>query len=163
MAQIAGTIQGALVLTAQTITPSDGSVTNASVANNAAIASTKLQQRRKAFYAKPSATAAAAETIPIARIYGATASLVALRVGSVVACVGDSTVTIDLKKNGTSVLSATVQLDSANTARVTEAATINTTGAVVDDLFELVVTVSAGTGTLATGIFAELVYDEDPA
>jgi hypothetical protein len=86
-----------------------------------------------------------------------------VKAGSIVAATGDSTVTIDVRKNGTTVLSGTIALDSANTARVVEAGTVD--GAqddvVADDWIEVVISVSAGTGTLPTGLFVQVEIDED--
>jgi hypothetical protein len=162
MPAINATVIGSLVLTAQTVTPSDGSVVNASVANSAGILATKLQQQYTKLYAQASATTASTITIPIHLVRGATCTLDSIKAGSVVANVGAATVTIDLKKNGTTVLSAVITLDNANTARVPEAGTITTAGGVADDLYELVITATAGGGTLATGLFVQVVINEDP-
>lgn len=106
---------------------------------------------------------AAAATVAVHECRGATATVRQVRVGSVVACIGDSTVTVDVKKNGSTILSSTVQLDSGNTAYVSEAGTINTSSLASGDVLTVVVTVSAGTGTLATGLWVELRIDEDYA
>lgn len=82
------------------------------------------------------------------------------RAGSVVANVGAATVTADLRKNGTSILSAVITLDNANTAFIPEAGTVNTDDYVADDVFEVVLTATAGGGTLGQGVFAEAVFRE---
>ena len=74
----------------------------------------------------------------------------------------DSTVTVDVKKNGVSVLTAVITLDSANTARIAEDGTLDS-GEVtlaVDDLLEIVIVATVGTGTLATGPFVDVVVEE---
>jgi hypothetical protein len=84
-------------------------------------------------------------------------------VGSIAKAIGDSTVTVDVKKNGTSVLSSVVTLNSSNTARIAVAATIDGTqdDLVAGDWLEVVITISAGTGTLPTGVFVQVEVDQD--
>jgi hypothetical protein len=107
-------------------------------------------------------------TIPIWRVYGATATLLELAVGSIAIAVGAATVTVDLQRSTAggafaSVLSAVVTLDTANTARVAELAGIATAGGVAGDLYQLVITATAGGGTLPTGLFVFLTLKEDAA
>lgn len=104
---------------------------------------------------------AVADTRAIHLVYGATGSVVAFKAGSVVACTGNATITVDLKKNGTTMLSAVITLDNANTAYVAEAGTLAGTVLVAGDVLTVVVAVNAGTGALGTGLFAEVVLRED--
>jgi hypothetical protein len=85
-------------ITAEQMTIPDGTVTDAAVASNAGIAATKLQHRHQVGWQQPN-TAATTETrtLFVARGTGAVEELVA---GSIAKAIGDSTVTIDLKKNG---------------------------------------------------------------
>lgn len=131
---------------------------NADVASDAEVGAEKLDHQYQPCYAQ-SGTAAAA-TLAMHVVQGATAVLHAVKVGSIVAAIGDSTVTVDIKKNGTTVLSGTVQLDNANTAYVVESGSLSVTTAVAGDVYTAVVTVSAGTGTLPTGLFIELKIRE---
>lgn len=85
-----------------------------------------------------------------------------VKAGSIAAAIGDSTVTIDVKKNGSTILSAVITLDSANTARITEAGTISGAGTfVAGDWYEVVIVATAGTGTLPTGVFVQCEVDQD--
>ncbi len=138
----------------------DGNVTDAKVAAAAGIAATKLEHQHRKTFAQ-SNTTAAAETRVVHVVHGATGEIVAFEAGSIAACTGNATITVDLKKNGTSILDAAIVLDSTNTARVVEAATIDTAGLVDGDVLEVVVAVDAGTGALGTGLFAEVVVHED--
>lgn len=79
------------------------------------------------------------------------------------AAVGDSTVTCDIYKNGSSILTGTVQIDSGDAARAKVSGTPSSTTYVAGDVFESVVTVSAGTGTLPVGLGVDFVLDEDPS
>lgn len=87
----------------------------------------------------------------------------AVKVGSIAAAIGDSTVTVDVKKNNVSVLSSTVTLNSSNTARVAVSGTVNSTvdDVVAGDWIEVVITISTGTGTLPTGVFVQVEIDEN--
>lgn len=141
--------------------PSAGSVRNAGVAADAAIQATKLQHQYVQHYFKTGT--AATETVPIHVAYGATGTIVAIKAGSIAIAVGAATVTIDLKKNGTTCLSAVITLDSGNTARVVEAGTLTVTDYVTGDFFELVITATAGGGTIPTGLGVVVVFREDAA
>ena len=86
--------------------------------------------------------------------------LAAAKVGAIVACIGDSTITVNLYKNGSTVLSAPVVLDNSNTAFAIEAGAISSASYSADDVFEVVVSVSAGTGTLGQGLFVSPMFRE---
>lgn len=131
------------------------------VTANDPIGTEKLQHLHQPLYATGSAVTAAAATQALHTVSGLTATLVEFFAGSVVANIGDSTVTVDLKHNGTSVLTSPITLTSSNTARQVVSAVLNTTAFAVGDVLEIVVTVSAGTGTLAKGLFAGIVIKED--
>lgn len=146
-------INGRLVPTSLTV-PAD-SVSNAAIPNGAGISTDKVEARVYSHWSQPNTSATAeTRTLFVARRAGTVTSFV---VGSIVAATGDSTVTVDLRKNGTTVLTASVVLDNTNTARVVEVATLNgaSTAFVAGDWLEVVVTISAGTGTLPTGLFCQ--------
>ncbi len=84
------------------------------------------------------------------------------KAGSIVVCLTPATVTLDLKKNGVSILTAVITLDAANTPYVVEAAAIATATLVAGDVLTVVIDETAGGGTVATGVFCELEIDEDP-
>ena len=149
------TFVGAVSLPANTIG-------NSQVATAAAIAGSKTIARRNISYAQAN-SAAATETRHIFTVYGATATVLQFAAGSIAKAVGDSTVTIDLKKNGSSILSAVITLDNANTNRILETATLSSTALVAGDMLEVVITATVGTGTLPTGVYCRLMLDEDPA
>ena len=79
-----------------------------------------------------------------------------------VACVGAATITIQVKKNGTNILSASLVIDNANAAFAFEsAAGFTSTALVANDVLEVDITAAAGGGTLGQGLFCELVTKED--
>lgn len=146
-------------LNCKTLTIPAGSVSNASIASGAGVDHTKLQHQHRLNYGQNGT--AAAETRVLHVVRGATATLLDIRAGCVVACVGDSTITIDVKKNGTTVLSSTIQVDSGDAAYAKVAGTISGASLVAGDVLTVVVTVSAGTGTLGTGLFVTGTLAED--
>lgn len=89
------------------------------------------------------------------------------RAGNLVAITGNATVTLDLKKNGVSVLSSVIVLDSTNTLPlVMESAGIAGGGAfLANDVFELYITVNNGTGgaTQAQGVYVQARFVEKPS
>ena len=149
-------------LSARSMNIPSGTVVDADVAATADFAATKLEHQHQKVYAQESATPAAAEDRVVHAVYGSTGSIIAFEAGSVVACVGDSTITIDLHKNSSSILTTPIVLDSSNSAYTPEAGTIDTATLVDGDVLEVVITVSAGTGTLGKGLFASVIIREDP-
>lgn len=146
----------------KTFSPPASSITNAAVVALAGIAASKLEHQYQRLFTQVHGSSATAERRVIHTVVGATGDIVSMRSGNVVAATGDSTVTIDLKKNGTTVLTATTQLDSGNAAYSWEsAAGFTSTSLTQDDVLEIVQTVSAGTGTLPQGVYVELVIRED--
>ena len=147
-------------LGAKTFSPPAGSITNAAVAALAGIDSTKLEHQHRVGWSQANVTAAA-ETRVVYVCYGTAGTILDFRAGSIAKAVGDPTVTVNLRKNGTTVLSSVITLDSGNTNRVAEAGTLSVTTLAAGDVLEVVVAVSAGTGTLPTGLFASVTVEED--
>lgn len=148
-------------LNAKTMTIPTGIVTKEAIQAGAGIEATKLEQRNRQVYAQESATAASDEAKVVAVIYGSTGTAVHFEAGSVVAAVGDSTVDIDLLRNGSSILNSKITLDNGNTARTPETATISTSSLADGDVLEIDIEATVGTGTLPSGVFVSVVWDED--
>jgi len=138
-----------------------GTVTNAMVAAGAGIAASKLGHRRRWNYTKPGT--AASETVAAIEIYGTSGTILEFSAGSVAIAVGAATVTVDLKKNGSSILTSVITLDSANTARVMETSSLTSTTLAAGDFLEVVIVATAGGGTIPTGLLVQLIHDEDAA
>jgi hypothetical protein len=136
-----------------------GCVRNVDIEANAGIATSKLEHPVYTCYGQ-NGTAVAA-TVPIHTVVGVAGVIEAVGLGSIVACVGDATITVDVKLNGTTILSAPVELDSTNTARVAVAGVLSVTALAAGDLLEVVIAVDAGTGTLGTGLFVQVKLRED--
>jgi hypothetical protein len=155
------TVRGTLV--PSTLVMPNNSITNSSqFLAGLNLDADKTEQRVYPSHAQPN-TAATSETraIYVARRSGTLNEVIA---GSIAKAVGDSTVTVDVKKNGTTVLTGVITLDSGNTNRVVESGAIAGAATfVVGDWFEVVITAVAGTGTLPTGVFAQLELDQNGA
>lgn len=147
-------------LSANTMTYPAGSISNVDVASGASIATTKLQHRHSKTYAQESATNAADESRVLFTTYGATGTIISFKAGAVVAATGNATCSVDLKKNGTSVLSAALSLTSSQTAYAELTATISTASIVAGDNLEVTIDGTVGTGALAKGVYCTLVVDE---
>ena len=135
----------------------DNSIVNADVNSAAAIDASKLEHIFDANYSLSGTAASVTHVLYEARAAG---TILSFRAGSVAIAVGAATVTADLKKNGTTCLSAVITLDSANTAYIAEAATLSVTSYVAGDVFTLVTVATAGGGTIPTGFFAHARFEE---
>jgi hypothetical protein len=148
-------------LSANSMTIPVNTVTSDAVQSGANINADKLESRIYASHAQAnSAATAETRTLFVARRTGIVNHIY---VGSIAKAIGDSTVTVDVRKNGTTILSSAVTLNNANTARIAVAATIDGTqdDLVAGDWLEAVITISAGTGTLPTGVFVQVEIDQN--
>lgn len=123
------------------------------------LAAAKQEHQYVLHFTQPHGTIATSARYPI-HVAHADGELVSFAGGVVVACAGAATITADLKKNGTTVLSSTVSIDNTNTAYLVEEATFSSTAYSANDVFEVVVTATAGGGTLGQGLFLKLVVRE---
>jgi hypothetical protein len=135
-----------------------GVVADANVVAGADIDAAKLNHLHTERYAQPNTTATT-ETRVLHVAKGA-GTVVAFSAGSIVANLTTATVTVDLKKNGTTVLSGVITLDNANVAYTPEAGTISVAPYVAGDVFTVVITATASGGTLATGAYCSASFDE---
>ncbi len=149
-------------LNSRTLTIPAGTVLDAAVGSGAAIAATKQIQQHVKHVSQESGTAVPDEEFCIHVVHGATGTAVAFEAGAVVASVGAATVSIDLHKNGTTILDSAITLDNSQTAYETVTATIGTTSLVDGDVLEVLINGTVGGGTLAKGVFASFVLREDP-
>jgi hypothetical protein len=154
-----------------TFTFSDGvtlpadSVGDRQVDASSPIAANKLGRRMSRTYAQANGASIASATQRIHRAYGATGSIVAVRceVTGVVGSGGGMSVTVDLKKNGASVLTAVMTIDATTVLDTPVDGSVSADTFASGDYLELVVTATAGGGTLPQGLFVDLIIDEDPS
>jgi hypothetical protein len=159
----ASTVDSDLVVTGNlqctTISLPESCVVNANVSGSDPLAAAKTRHRHLRTQRQAHGTAATAER-RVVHVAHAAGTVSAFRVGPVVAAVGDSTATLDLYKNGTTVLSGTVVVNNSKAAYSKTTGTVSSAAYVAGDVFEVVQTISAGTGTLPQGVFADAVFDE---
>lgn len=118
----------------------------------------KLEQRFFPAWSQPnSAASTETRTLFVARRSGTVNEVIA---GSIAKATGDAVVTLDVKKNGTTILNAVITLDNANTNRLVELGSVTSSAFVAGDWFEVVITATANTGTLPTGVFVQLEVDQ---
>lgn len=134
---------------------------NSAIEPAAGIAASKLDHQRSRGFAITSATTVATtrQVLFIAREAGTLRDFAATLVD---ACAGAATVVVDLLKNGTTVLTATADLDSGDADYDVVAATIDAAAEdfVAGDVFEVDVVATAGGGTLGKGLAVEARFDE---
>jgi len=149
-------------LSSKTFTPASGSIGNSGIAALAGIAATKLQKRTYADHAQVHGSAATTQRIVIHRVKGATGTINSFKCLSSVLNIGAATISVQLKKNGSNILSSATVLDTSNTAFIAEDAAGFTSQALVQgDVLEADITATAGGGTLGQGFYCVAEIDED--
>lgn len=149
-------------LTARTMVIPSNTLTDVSVNSAADVSASKLEHQYQKTYAQESATTAADESRVIHTVYGATGSIVAFECGCVVANIGAAIVEFDLKKNGTTVLNAELEINSGHTAYQVVAASLNSAliSLVDGDVLSVSIDGTAGGGTLGKGCFCTTILRE---
>lgn len=139
----------------------DGCVKKATVEDGAGIEATKLEHQHRAIWAKESDTTAVAEDHVIHVVKGTAGTLKSFKAGCVVASTDADTITVDLHKNGVSVLVAAIVIDDEDAAYALVEGTIDTAAVVAGDVLEVVVTIQEDGGDVGKGVFAYLDLHED--
>lgn len=151
-------VNGSLI--ANSITLPANAVNDNAVAAAANLAASKLEHQYEPCYSQLATADAATDRRVIHIVYGATGSIVDFRVGAITAAGAASSATIDLKKNGSTVLSGTITLDNGTASLALEQpAGYTSTSLVTGDVLEVHITAVAG-ANLAKGLFAQLVVRE---
>lgn len=148
-------------LNAKSMTLPAGTVDDNAVEGAAGIQASKLQHQYEPVYQQESATSAVSEQRVVHVVKGATATLLSFDAGAVVLLTGADTCTVDLLKNGVSILTAAISLSSGDTAYGLDSGALSSTTAVTGDVFEVKVTATHSSGTLPKGVFARLALRED--
>lgn len=143
----------------ESLTMPAGSIGNAEIEAGAGILASKLQHQYQVGYAQASGTNATDEARVVHVSRGA-GTIVSFNAGNVVAATGDATCAVDLKVNGVSVLSAPISLDSTSAAYSLVAGTVSSAAYTADDVIEITIDGTIGTGALAKGVFGALVVRE---
>ena len=133
---------------------------NAQIGTTNPIEVTKLKHQYVKGWGQAHGTASTDErrVIHVARAAGTVA---AVEAGVVVAAAGDSTVTVDVRKNGTTILSAPISLDNGDAAFAEVAGVVSVADYVAGDVFEVVIDATVGTGTLPQGVYASVSFKNE--
>lgn len=150
-------------LSAKTVTLPASTVTDANVVGATGIQASKLQHQYETPYSQASGASVVTATVPLHTVFGATATILGFYAGTIVVATGNDTVTVDLRKNGSTILTAVITLDSTKAARTLYTpAGFTSTSLVAADWLDVVVTATHNTGVLPQGLYVRLVHREDP-
>lgn len=150
-------IEGNLSVTGSFGLPAS-TVTDAKVAPGAEIASEKLEHRIHALYSDIIGVDVATSGRVLYVCYSSVGVILKAFAGSVVAAGAATTVTVDIKKNGTTILTTPIVLDNTNTARVVEEGTLSVTSLVENDVLEATWTLAGANEP--TGFFVGVDVEE---
>ncbi len=149
-------------LGAKTFTPPAGSVADAGIQALAGVQASKLQHQYQPCYKQDLGAIVASVTSAMIHIVrGATGVIVTFSAALHTACLGAATVTVDLKKNGTTCLSAVISFGSGDAAYAVKSATLTVTALAQNDVLEVVVVATAGGGTIGQGLGVVPTIRED--
>src|SRR5947209_17341515 len=129
---INGTVQVESLVPISITLPS-GSVTDSNIVAGAKVAYTKCGQKFQPCYRSSGSSSVANDRQVIHVVRGATGSVVSARVGVTTAATGNAATTVDVQKNGTTILSATVSVGTT-AAYTLLTPTISTSSLVVGDV-----------------------------
>lgn len=151
-------------LSSKTLQIPASTIVNSHISSAAGISASKVEHRLTKTYSQELDTTSVSEERVLHIVYGATGDIISFEAGSSTACVGDATITVDLRKNGvtTSLLTAAIVLDTSNTAYVAEGGTIDTAEVEDGDVLHAIFT-TAGTSAVGKGVFCTLQLNEDAA
>lgn len=121
----------------------------------------KMQQQRAIKYAQKYGTAVVSERTGI-HIGVGSGTILNFFAALAVPCVGAATVTVDLLKNGVSVLSGIITFNSGVAAFTSVLGTLSGSTYSAADVYEVNVTATAGGGTIGQGLTVMLYTKESP-
>jgi hypothetical protein len=138
------------------------SIGDGNVSPNDPLDCDKVRHQYAGLMAQPHGTAATAQR-QIVRVVQGAGEIVSVNTTVSVAATGDSKVTIDVKKNGTTVLDSTYVIDNGDAAYdLVPGDLVASPTVAAGDVIEVVQTVSLGTGTLPQGVATVVEFREDP-
>jgi len=156
---MATTIDGSVHVTgnlsADTLSVPDQAIDDDAIAPDANVSHEKHQHQFLNTYSQPNTTATS-ETRTLLYVHGSEGAVLGFVAGTIGVCTVDATITVDLKLNGTSILTAPIALDSASVARIAEAGVVASPELIAGDWLEIVVAVTAAAGAPGSGLFVSL-------
>lgn len=138
-----------------------GCIPDNAVPAGANINATKLMHRHEPVYTQQSGANVASERRFFYMARGSAETIQQIQVAVKQAITGNSTVTVDILKNGVSILSAVTTINNTLAAFANLAAAVTTSGMVQGDCLEVNVVATAGTGTLPQGLVVLAQIDQN--
>jgi hypothetical protein len=167
MSTINGNLYVAGILQPAQLAAPPNSIGDSSVITPAAgvagIQTSKTNHRQHVRYSQAEGAAVVTESRIVWITHGTAGTVISLNGALKVACIGAATITVDLKKNGTSVLASVLTFNSSAPIMAAENTSIATGPTAAGDVFEIVVTATVSSGTLGQGLYAEAIIDENPS
>lgn len=136
-----------------------GSIVNADISADAGIGEEKLDHLHYALYSQVGSAANETRIIHMCVADGG-GTILQFSAGSIGIAVAPAVVTLDLQKNGVTVLDSVITLDSANEAYLPENAILLDTSIADGEILTVVITSTAGTGTAPTDVFCCVAVGE---
>lgn len=149
-------VNGAIACTG--FSPPASSITNAAVEAAAGIVATKLEHQDHSVYAQANGTNNTAKRQVVKIVYGATGDIIAVKARNTTTATAPDSTTVDVYKNGTTVLSAVITLNAAAGTTVLSG-TLSVSTLVAGDVLE-VVTALSGTN-VGQGVAVDVITRED--
>jgi hypothetical protein len=143
------------------LTAPPGCITDPAIPAGANVNSTKLMQRYEPVYTQPSGAAVITERRFLHVVRSSTAAVQQMQAAVKQAITGNSTVTVDLLKNGATILSAVLSIDNTLAAFANRAGAVISPNLVLGDVLEVNVTATVGTGVLPQGLIVMVQIDEN--
>lgn len=138
--------------------PPASSITNAAVEAAAGIVATKLEHQDHSVYAQANGTNNTAKRQVVKIVYGTTGDIIAVKARNTTAASGSDKTTVDVYKNGTTVLSAPIDLDTAAGTAV-QAGTLSVSTLASGDVLEVVTALSGS--NVGQGVAVDVITRED--
>ena len=136
-------------------------ITDTHISAGAGVDASKLEHRFEKTISQKLAVDAASEAHVAHAVYGTTGTLLAFRAGAVTPAGSATSVAVDLKKNGTTVLSSTITLNNTQSAYQLVNGTISSASLATGDVLTVHFTL---TGTNEPqGVFCQIIWNEDAA
>ena len=151
------TVQGRL--TAVAVSLPAACVGNNQISGSDKPQATNLEHQHQPTYGQPAGVAAITERKGLHLAYGA-GTVIAVKAKLPVANVGAATVTVDVLKNGTTILSAPISFVAADGANAVKTGTITVPAYVASDQLDVSVTATAGGGTIGQNLSVSLTARE---
>lgn len=142
------------------LTLPNSSITNEKVAADAGITASKLQHQNVVAVHQAGNVPSVNQSGMLYMGY-AQGSILSMRAGALSNFTGNAAVTIDIRKNGVTVLSSNMTIDIGTDAFDYTVGTLSVTAYNPGDVFTFHITVNAGNGTLGNGTFIQMITREN--